>query len=486
MITADKETLLFMADRNDSSLLKQNRYAVIGAGLSGKGAARLLLWLGKKVVIFDDKDCSSDPEVQTLSGRGVTFGWGRPVNGGGRGILDEVDALIPSPGVPHDHPLRVEARRRGILQASEIELAWLRADGAKIAAVTGTNGKTTVTMLIRHIFEAAGKRAIEAGNIGHSFSDAVLESEDHLDETWFSVEVSSFQLEDCKLFAPDAAVLLNITPDHLDRHKGMEEYAQAKARITAKQTADQSFVVNQDDPWCLKIARESSARVLYFSLNREVEQGAWLDGDVLTLVPAQGRPRRLTELDRLRLIGLHNVANCLAAACAASSLGISHKVIGAALETFRGAPHRLEHVGAIGGVDYIDDSKATNIDAQVKAIASFANPVHLIAGGRDKNSPFETILPQIQDRVVHAYLIGEAAEKIEAAWAPGIKLTQCGTMDTALERATENAREGEVVLLAPGCASFDQFVDYKDRGRVFARWVQQRMNKENAHEPKRS
>ena len=457
-------------------LLDHRRYGVLGGGVSGCGAARLLAALGREVLLFDDRDLSTEQGIDELAALGVRTCWGRPEPDGATAALGGVEALIVSPGVPGDHPLRREAFSSGLPVAGEVELAWLCSGAATVAAITGTNGKTTVTMLVRHLAEAAGLRAVETGNIGAAFSASVLEAGPERDRTLFVVEISSFQLEDARDFAPRIAVILNITPDHLDRHSDMARYAAAKARITARQGPEDVLVLNQDDALCLSVGQGSRARLLHFSTERAVEAGAWLDDDQLVLLPeAGGAPRRLTDLERLPLIGMHNVANALAAACVASALGVERKTIGRALESFHGAPHRLEWVGAIHGVDYVNDSKATNLDALAKAVASFSAPIHLIAGGRDKAAPFSLYLPRIAPSVSRVYLIGEAGETIARAWEGGVACERCGTLERALEAASARAVPGDVVLLAPGCASFDQFTSYAHRGEVFRNWVRERL-----------
>ena len=299
----------------------------------------------------------------------------------------------------------------------------------------------------------------------------------------FSVEVSSFQLECTHRFAPDIAILLNVTPDHLDRHGRMEAYADVKQRVTANQTEEQILIVNQDDSQCLRIAQSSRARISLFSLERAVESGAWLDNDLLIVERPGRKPKRLIDLTRLPLLGMHNVANCLAAACGAVALDVDLETITSALETFGGAPHRLERVRTVQGVDYVDDSKATNVDSLLKAVASFGLPVHLIAGGRDKDCPFASILPSLKGHVAHAYLIGEAADKIAGAWSGEIDVTRSETLERALEDASRRAVEGETVLLSPGCASFDQFSSFAERGEVFRAWVEER-RKSSGEEPK--
>lgn len=445
------------------------RFVVLGAGLSGLAAARLLLSLGKSVTVCDDGNRSDDAAVQSLADGGADFIWAN--RKGAEAALGSAEALVVSPGVPASHTLIASAMDLGLPIVGELELAWRFAGDARIVAVTGTNGKTTVTMLIRHLLEAAGIAAVETGNIGHAFSDAVREAAAAQKPAVLVVEVSSFQLEWVARFAPDVAVLLNITPDHLDRHGSMKEYAAAKSRIAQFQRADQTLVVNQDDAACLAATQDARARLVFFSLDRPVDLGAWVDDDRLAIAAEGSKPHGLIELDELPLLGMHNVANALAAACAASALGVGRRTIAKALKTFRAAPHRLESIATVDGVEFVNDSKATNLDALVKAVESFNAPVHLIAGGRDKDSPFASIRTRLQGRVARAYLIGEASDRIAQAWDGAVKIRPCGTMDKALEAARAAASEGEVVLLAPGCASFDQFANYAERGEAFERWV---------------
>ncbi len=448
-----------------------DRFVVLGAGRSGLAAARLLASLGKFVTVCDDGNRSDDEAVQALAEGGADFIWANRT--GAEVALGCAEALVVSPGVPAGHSLIASAEARGLPIVGELELAWRFSGDARIVAVTGTNGKTTVTMLIRHLLEAAGLPAVETGNIGHPFSDAVREAAADPKPPILVVEVSSFQLEWVARFAPDVAVLLNITPDHLDRHGSMKEYAEAKRRIAQFQRADQTLVVNQDDAACLAATQDARARLVFFSLDRPVDLGAWVDDDRLAIAAEGSKPHGLIELDELPLFGMHNAANALAAACAASALGVGRKTIARALKTFQAAPHRLESVATVGGVEFVNDSKATNLDALVKAVESFNAPVHLIAGGRDKDSPFASVRSRLEGRVACAYLIGEASDRIAQAWDGAVKIAPCETMDKALEAARVAACAGEVVLLAPGCASFDQFANYAERGEAFARWVRE-------------
>lgn len=455
----------------DSLLLDAKRFAVVGAGVSGLAATRLLLSLGKAVRLLDDRDASDSAQVAPLIAAGVDAAWGPFTAGNAPQALEGCERVILSPGIRVDHPVPVAAARLGLPVYPEIELAWLRSNGAKTVAVTGTNGKTTVTMLVRHIAAHAGANAIETGNIGHAFSDAVREASERLGQTVFSAEVSSFQLETIHDFAPDVAILLNVTPDHLDRHGTMDIYAAAKARITERQTPGQVLVANQDDPECLRIAAHSRASVLRFSLTRPTDAGAWLDDDQVVWARPGSKPKKLLDLDDIPLFGMHNVENCLAAACAGLALGYDRKLVAEAIKTFKAPPHRLEPVGEIDGVEYVNDSKGTNIDAMIKALTSFNRPIHLIAGGKDKNSPFAAAVPHLRGRVERAYLIGESEEKIAAAWGDAVPISRCGRLERALEEASRLARPGDIILLSPGCASFDQFRSYGHRGDTFRDWV---------------
>ena len=454
--------------------LQHTRYAIAGGGRSGIAAARLLLALGKDVVLHDDGADVNAPEYQALAAQGVALRFGKA--DGSADLADDRDALVVSPGVALTHPLLCAARERGLPARGELELGWLCSGKARVAAVTGTNGKTTVTMLLEAIFAAAGKRSVAAGNIGLPLCEAVLQAGPQIDETWFALEVSSFQLETTERFRPDVALILNVTPDHLDRHVTMEEYTRLKGRIAERQTQADTLVINQDDALCLKLGMEARdrVRVRRFALIRPVPDGAWLEEDGLMIRPEGVKPHRLMTIDQIQMVGMHNIANALAAAAAAEALGIPRKQIAAALAAFKAAPHRMERVATVAGVDYINDSKATNLDAMVKALESFSGGVHLIAGGRDKASPFATITALVARAVTRVYLIGEAAATIRTAWGSDIECLDCGTLENAIAQAAARAAEGETVLLSPGCASYDQFKNYMQRGDEFARLVHAR------------
>ena len=467
-----KEIVPLMAHSTQSSFLTQHFYGILGAGRSGMAAARLLLAHGKRVRLIDEGADAERDDVRALIDAGAEVRFG-PIDEPAE-VLAGCEALVVSPGFAYGHPLQQYARISGLPVRSELELGWLYRGGARVVAITGTNGKTTVTMLVEAILREAGLSAVASGNIGYALSDAVREAGDQLDSTVFVVEVSSFQLETVEAFSPDVAVILNVTADHLDRHATMEAYAAAKQRLTEMQSPEQVLVVNQDDSWCLAIANRTRARVRRFSVSRPVDDGAYLDGDLIYLTEPGRKPRRLMEMDELQMIGLHNVANAMAAAAACQALGVDRRPLAAALASFKAAPHRLQAAGEIDGVLYVNDSKATNLDAMMQAIDSFSGGLLLIAGGRDKNSPFGQVTERLARRVRQVLLIGEAAEPMREAWAEAVPCRMCGTLEGALEAARAEAQPGEVVLLSPGCASFDQFRSYAHRGDVFMEWVRER------------
>ncbi|MEN6626251.1 MAG: UDP-N-acetylmuramoyl-L-alanine--D-glutamate ligase [Candidatus Sumerlaeia bacterium] len=454
--------------------LQFQKYAVIGAGLSGQSAARLLVGFGKTVELYDDSADPAAPAFEPLRNLGIALKFG-----GDQTLSPDTQAVVTSPGIAEEHRLHTAARAAGIPVRGELELGFVCAPGARVAAITGTNGKTTVTMLMQKLLADGGLDAVAAGNIGMPMAQVALErgpASDALAKTAFAVEVSSFQLETIEFFAPEVAIILNVTPDHLDRHGSMDHYAALKGRVTENQTPGQVLVINQDDPYCLAIGARSRARVRRFSLERPVDDGAWLDGDLIMLKSPSAKPHVLMPMSDLKLIGLHNVANAMAAACAAEAMGIGRKRIAQTLSEFAAAPHRLELVATIGGVAYVNDSKGTNLGAVERALECFDGPIHLIAGGRDKASPFETLVARMQGRVKAAYLIGEAAAPMQRAWSGAIECVQCGTMENALEEASRRAAEGETILLSPGCASFDQFKSYAQRGEVFRDWVRRKQS----------
>jgi UDP-N-acetylmuramoylalanine--D-glutamate ligase len=415
--------------------LPEGPFLVVGLARSGAAVSRLLAERGERVL---GTDSGRPPEAEGLASAGVEVS----LDVDGTELLDEVRTVVKSPGVPQSAPVVAAARERGLEVTGELELAW-RAIPNRFTAVTGTNGKTTTTELIGHIHRSAGRPVAVAGNVGTPLAALAgsLES-----EAMVVCECSSFQLEDAQAFAPELAVFLNIAPDHLDRHGTIEDYLQAKLRIFANQGPDDVAIYNGAEP-----------------LLRDRE------------LPGKGRRVPFDpdppDPPKLRLLGAHNVENAVAAATAAREAGIDEATVASALESFEGVPHRLEPVREVGGVLYVNDSKATNVASALAGIESFDQGLHVILGGSLKGERFERLADPLIDRAKAAYLIGEAAprlaEDLVAAARAGVTILECETLERAVESAAERAQPGEVVLLSPACASFDAFRDYEQRGERF-------------------
>ncbi|MGB0063792.1 MAG: UDP-N-acetylmuramoyl-L-alanine--D-glutamate ligase, partial [Terracidiphilus sp.] len=392
------------------------------------------------------------------------------VEAGGHGLLTfrRQDLIVVSPGVPLDTPELAQARNFGRPVIGELELAARFLKG-KILAITGSNGKTTTTALSGEILKASGQPTLVAGNIGVPVVGLIEES---TPETWSVLEVSSFQLESTEEFHPKIAVMLNVTPDHLDRHGTFENYALAKERIFAAQDASDFAVLNADNTRTAEAATRSHAPVYWFSSSHAVTQGAWIEnGNVVYRSSPDAAMETIVPLAKIPLKGGHNVENVLAAACAARLAGVAPDAIARAIENFKAVEHRLEFVATIGGVEYYNDSKATNVDATEKAIAAFAGGIHLIVGGKDKGAPYAPLAPLARERVRAIYTIGAAAAKIESQLRGVVPMHSCETLARAVNAAAAAAKPGEVVVLAPACSSFDQFENYEQRGRVFKQLV---------------
>ncbi|MFP5277412.1 MAG: UDP-N-acetylmuramoyl-L-alanine--D-glutamate ligase [Acidobacteriota bacterium] len=448
--------------------LKGKKVLVVGLGKSGLAAALFLRHKGAQVTVSDVRSAESlAKEIPALLEEGIM------VEAGGHGLLTfrRQDLIVVSPGVPLDTPELVQARSFGLPVIGELELAARFLKG-KILAITGSNGKTTTTALLGAILQEAGFQVLVGGNIGVPVISLVEQSSE---ETWSVLEVSSFQLESTEQFHPAVAVILNITPDHLDRHGSFENYARAKERIFAAQSGSDAVVLNADNPRTAQAAARSNAQVLWFSIEHSVRQGAWVDGGYLVHRGApDGEIERIMPLSKIPLKGEHNVENVVAAVCAARQAGASVAAIARAIEKFQAVEHRLEYVATVNGVEFYNDSKATNVDATAKAIAAFSGGVHLILGGKDKGSDYTTLSDLLRQRVRAVYTIGSAAAKIESQLRGVVSLHSCETLERAVNTAATAARAGEVVLLAPACSSFDQFDSYEHRGRVFKDLVHDR------------
>jgi UDP-N-acetylmuramoylalanine--D-glutamate ligase len=341
-----------------------------------------------------------------------------------------------------------------------------------MVAITGTNGKTTTTTLLGEILKEAGLPTLVGGNIGVPVVALIEES---TRDTWSVLEVSSFQLESTVEFHPNIAVILNITPDHLDRHGSFENYARAKERIFAAQDENDCAVLNADNTPAAAAATRVKARVYWFSVENAVRQGAWLEnGFVVYRAARDAAVEPLIPLSGIPLKGTHNVENVLAAVVAARLAGVAPEAIRRAIEKFQAVEHRLEYVATVNGVEFYNDSKATNVDATAKAVAAFSSGIHLILGGKDKGSDYTLLSQLLRERVSAVYTIGSAAAKIESHLRGVVSIHSCETLEKAVSAAASAARPGEVVLLAPACSSFDQFESYEHRGRVFKELVSER------------
>lgn len=438
--------------------LNGKRVLVVGLGKSGVASALFLKAHGARVTVSDTK--SGDElrnEIPVLLDHGIT------VESGGHGerTFRGQDLIVVSPGVPVDAPLLAQARALGETVIGEIELAAQFLPGP-IVAITGSNGKTTTTTLAGEIMTAAGFPALVGGNIG---TPAISLAESAKPETVIVLEVSSFQLETIQTFRPKVAVVLNVTPDHLDRHRTFEAYADAKARIFENQQGADFAVLNADDPTCVAMAARTKAQVFWFSRQKEVQQGAWVREGNIVFRDAAAQ-REIMQVSEIPLKGAHNLENVLAAVCAGALMGCAPDKIRQAVRDFKAVEHRLEFVATIRGVDYYNDSKATNVDATIKALESFPANIHLILGGKDKGSDYTVLNDLLHHRVKRVYTIGAAAAKIESQ-IKGAEIGHAETLENAIRKAHAVAQPGDVVLLAPACASFDQFKNYEQRGQVF-------------------
>ena len=445
--------------------LKGKKVLVVGLGKSGLAAALFLRRRGAQVTVSDIRSAEAlANDIPALLEEGIN------VEAGGHGLLTfrRQDLIVVSPGVPLDPPELVQVRNFGLPIIGELELAARFLKG-KTLAITGSNGKTTTTTLVGEILQGAGLPTLVAGNIGVPVISLI---DDSTDDTWSVLEVSSFQLESTEQFHPQIAVILNITPDHLDRHGSFENYARAKERIFSAQNENDFVVLNADNARAAAASSRSKARVCWFSLEHPVPQGAWVDGGHILFRMSKDAPvETVMLLGGIPLKGEHNVENVLAAVCASRLAGATPEVIRHAVENFKAVEHRLEYVATINGVEFYNDSKATNVDATAKAIAAFPGGIHLILGGKDKNSDYTLLSDLLRSRVKAVYTIGSAAEKIESHLRGVVSIHSCETLEKAVTTAATAAHPGDIVLLAPACSSFDQFESYEHRGRIFKELV---------------
>jgi UDP-N-acetylmuramoylalanine--D-glutamate ligase len=436
--------------------LPRGPFLVVGLARSGQAAARLLAARGERVRAVD----SGHPEgAERLSEQGVEV----VLDTDGLAQLEGTHTVVKSPGVPREAAVIATALERGIEVTGELELAW-RALPNRFLAVTGTNGKTTTVEMLGHIFRSAGESVAVAGNVGVPLAGLVGELEP---DATVIAETSSYQLEDSSLFSPEGAIFLNLAPDHLDRHGDMPAYRNAKLRIFANQGNDDVAVWNGDDPELAGVDLGGCARRIEFC------RGASPDCEVASAEGTifwDGGP--LLEVEELGVPGEHNVENAMAAAAAALAFGIDRDAVRAGLRTFAGVPHRLEPVAAkLGGVRFVNDSKATNVNAAIVGIGSFDGGVHAILGGSEKGEPFAPLVAPLRDHAVAAYLLGDTADRMEGELAPlaeaGVPLHRVADLEDAVRTAADAAAPGEVVLLSPACASFDAFANFEARGERF-------------------
>jgi UDP-N-acetylmuramoylalanine--D-glutamate ligase len=433
------------------------RYAVVGLGArTGVSLVKYLCSRGAQVSAYDSKE-KRELSASLSALRGLNFDLQA---GPAWKDIENSDAVLVSPGVPIDAPALQGAIRRGIPVLSEIEFAS-RQISAPMIAITGTNGKSTTTSMVAHIFQAWGKKVFAGGNLGTPLIDAAEKDFD-----FAVVEVSSFQLEAVDEFHPKVGMLLNLSPNHLDRHKSMEVYAALKARLFARMDENDVAIFNGDDPACLNIAKQIRAKTLFFSSGANSKADVVIEGDRLKMKSGQ------LSLSKLSLPGSHNRENAAAAAAAAHACGCPLDLIEKAFGTFAGLPHRLERVGEWNGVLFVNDSKSTSPDATEKAVRSFVRPVVLLAGGLPKGASYES-LSSVRDRIKKAILFGPAGANMVSAFSPDQVIRATGMKD-AVNRAMESSERGDVVLLSPANSSFDEFVDYEERGEVFKSYVKER------------
>lgn len=442
---------------------------VVGSGLSGISAVACLEYMGAEVTLYDSNEKLTQEDLRALlpaESKAACVTGELPEE-----ILGQVETLVLSPGVPTDIPLVDRLRQNGAEVIGEIELGFLQEKG-RVAAITGTNGKTTTTTLVGEIMRAhlGGEKVFVVGNIGNPYT---AESGKTGEGSVTVGEISSFQLETTRSFHPAVSAILNITPDHLNRHHTMEAYVAAKERIAARQTRDDLCVLNFENTYTRDFGARCPARTVYFSSVRPLEEGYWLRGS--TIIKSEGgRDQELLDIHRdMRLVGLCNVENVMAAIAIAQGMGVPMDCILSVIRDFRAVEHRIEYVDCVAGVEYYNDSKATNPDAAIQGIRAMSRPTVLIGGGYDKENTYDEWIESFGGRVKCLVLIGQTREKIaECARKHGFdRIRFADTFQECLELCTELAREGDAVLLSPACASWGMFSDYEARGRQFKEYV---------------
>jgi len=441
--------------------LEDKKVLVVGLGRTGGALCDFLLDYGARVKVSEEKTLKEhDQAVRDWQKKGIQFETG----GHKKESFLEAELIVLSPGVSWLPELEA-AQGRGIPIVSEIELAYSFLRG-HIVGITGTNGKSTTATLTHKILKDAGLPAFLAGNIGTPLISFVENSrDDHI----YVTEVSSFQLKHTEHFRASISVILNISPDHLDWHSSFDDYYRSKKNLLANQQENDTAILNQDDPLIWALKEEGKAHVYSFSLKTEVERGCFIQGDWIVLKdPGE---ERLIKASDIPLFGIHNLENVMAAALASHILGVPLARIRESVGSFQGLEHRLEKITTIKGIDFYNDSKATNVDAALKSIQSFERKIILILGGRDKGGDFSKLREHVAEKVKHILLIGEAKEKIKRALQGTVPITPVSSLREAALAGFTRAQAGEVVLLAPACTSFDMFQNFEERGRIFKREV---------------
>lgn len=453
-------------DLNGKLDLTGKKVLVVGSGISGVAATELLKKKGNEVILFDG---NRELDVEALKKKTPVFADVEIILGELENEdLERVDLAVLSPGVPTDLPMVEAMREKGIPVWGEIELAYYYAKGP-VAAITGTNGKTTTTALTGEIMANYFKDVKVVGNIGIPYTSVAA---DTTEETVTVAEISSFQLETIHEFHPKVTAILNITPDHLNRHHTMECYIKTKESITKNQKQDEVCVLNYEDTVLRSFGEKADCRVLFFSSARKLDAGLYLEGESIYYADG-GRTEKVIDVNELNILGLHNYENVMAATGIALSMGVPMQKIRETLKVFQAVEHRIEYVTEIKGVRYYNDSKGTNPDAAIKGIQAMNRPTYLIGGGYDKQSEYDEWIESFDGKVKKLVLIGQTREKIaECAKAHNfLDVVLCDSLEEAIDVCHENAKSGEAVLLSPACASWGMFKNYEERGRIFKEYV---------------
>lgn len=441
--------------------LKDKKIIVLGLGLSGIASCNLLKSLGAHVLAFDEKDKEElKDRVKTLA-KDVIVQYGKITH------LPKGDLIVISPGIPLNTPYIKKAKEDGIPIIGEIELGFHLLGGKPIIAIGGTNGKTTTATIISKLLEDGGKDPILCGNIEIPFTSIIPKVKE---DSIIVLEISSFQLETIVEFRPNISLFLNFAPDHLDRYRNIEDYMKAKARIFENQTPNDIMVINADDPVVLNLSKRSRAKPYMFSVRQTLNEGIFIKGDWI-VARFKEKEERILPLSCIKLKGLHNVENILAAVLVGLILKIDISSIKNTIMNFTGIPHRIQEVSNIGGVVFINDSKATNIASVIAALSSFSKPVILLAGGKDKGEDYRRLIPAFKEKVKKLILFGESASLIGSIVKDSVPIYKVENLKEAVDLSYALAEANDYVLLSPCCSSFDQFSSYKERGDVFIKNV---------------